>query len=413
MTTYTTRATAERTPRGYVPSRVPDRWATIFVAISFLVLTPPRALNAFRLLHIALPLALLAIHLAYKYFEGVGRVRLPTGLVLFVAWCAVTAFWSVAKFNTLLETLVTSILVLLGAIVGSTCGIRNLVAGVMLAGYLILGLSIVVVVVSPSYGLMPAGYQGGALRGIYGHRNLLAEALTVPTVAALVYDFGGPVRWLKRFGTTAGLVLGLVLTESSTAIATVTAVIVVALLLRWYQQTSASQRVVPILGIAAVVTLAMWFIRTNLAEGFALLGRDDTLTGRTPIWAAVQRLIANATAGGYGWGAAWDASSPVEQQVELEVKFVVPSAHNGYLDLWLQVGLVGLIVYLLFLAAVLVKGVIGLTLGSSTLALWPPLLVLTLLFYSIGESSLMSPVALTTLAATAVVFVSSRAFSAE
>jgi O-antigen ligase len=47
---------------------------------------------------------------------------------------------------------------------------------------------------------------------------------------------------------------------------------------------------------------------------------------------------------GYGFGAFWDALGPGEA-VRAAVGWVTPHAHNGFLDLWLDMGLVGLLTF--------------------------------------------------------------------
>jgi O-antigen ligase len=71
-------------------------------------------------------------------------------------------------------------------------------------------------------------------------------------------------------------------------------------------------------------------------------GRDWTLTGRTLIWQETWELLQRRPLLGYGYGAFWAEDSEVASRVQEGVGWETPSAHNGYLDLLLELGVIGL-----------------------------------------------------------------------
>ena len=374
-----------------------DRTSALFVAVSFLGVSTPQALNFMRIVPVAGVLLLVALHLAGG---TVARVRLVLTPVLLVAWLACTTLWSDGPGMSVVQSISTVLVVLLAAIVGTAIGFRPLVRGIALGGLLVLGLSLVVAVVSPATGLMPDGYQGGALRGLYVHRNLLSEVLTPAYIAALATAFERPRRLLKRLALSGVLLGGILLTRSSTAFAAVLAATAVAVLVFAVQRVPRRYRRLPLLGAAAVVGGGTALVAADPGNVLALLGRDSTLTGRALIWQVVQGLIAERPISGYGWGATWYPSDRIRETVSTLAKFDVPSAHNGYLDAWLQAGAIGLAAFLLLVLVVLVRG-IGLLLRSeSPLARWAPVYVSALLVYNIGEANLDSSLVIFLLTAT-------------
>ena len=64
------------------------------------------------------------------------------------------------------------------------------------------------------------------------------------------------------------------------------------------------------------------------------LGRDATLTGRTEIWRGLLPDVMRKPFLGYGFSGFWSSERIAEHQIG--------EAHNGYLDMWLQLGAVGL-----------------------------------------------------------------------
>lgn len=377
-----------------------QRASILFVGVAYLALSAPQALNFFRLLPVEAVLLMVALHLARGARRSSLSIRVPAIALGLVAWFGLTVFWSDGRGITIVQTAATALALTIAVIVGTFCTFRSLVRGVLLGGLLVLGLSVLVAVASPSTGLMPAGYKGGSLRGIYVHRNILAAVLSVSFAAALAADHGGRhprVRW--AFGVGA-ILAGVLLTQSSTSVATCLAVAGVGAFLWLTRRLPIRWRLLTLLGSVAVVSGLAWLAATNTSVVFKFLQRDDTLTGRTLIWEAVGNLIARQPLGGYGWGATWNPTDRVASYVSAFSKFEVPSAHNGYLDAWVQVGIIGLAGLVLLLLTVLLRGSGALLHTNSRLASFAPLLVTALIVHNISETNIVDSGVLFLLVAT-------------
>jgi O-antigen ligase len=92
--------------------------------------------------------------------------------------------------------------------------------------------------------------------------------------------------------------------------------------------------------LALPVILAAAF---NLDAVFVLFGRDATLTGRTDVWDLIWEEIQNRYWLGYGYQAFWVDPAGPATRVWLQLKWDAPEVHNGYLELWLGLGLIGLL----------------------------------------------------------------------
>jgi O-antigen ligase len=90
-----------------------------------------------------------------------------------------------------------------------------------------------------------------------------------------------------------------------------------------------------------------------------LLGKDATLTGRTKIWAAVIQLIHERPLLGYGYAAAWSDDGPrgVLNRIVKLAGYKPEHSHNGWLEQWLGMGLVGLTAWTLLWLSTLVQSV--------------------------------------------------------
>jgi O-antigen ligase len=76
-----------------------------------------------------------------------------------------------------------------------------------------------------------------------------------------------------------------------------------------------------------------------------LLGKDETLTGRTDIWASLGEAIEERPVLGYGYLAFWGLDSEPRYWLERAVDWNAPSGHNGWLDLAISLGVVGVAIY--------------------------------------------------------------------
>jgi exopolysaccharide production protein ExoQ len=105
-------------------------------------------------------------------------------------------------------------------------------------------------------------------------------------------------------------------------------------------------------GSILTVTLAILMvigITTPLLGGGAvgqyagIVGRDQTLTSRTDIWAQLLPYVKRQPILGTGFGAFWTSQRAADVEVN--------EAHNGYLEVLLQMGAVGLFISCMFLFA--------------------------------------------------------------
>jgi len=97
--------------------------------------------------------------------------------------------------------------------------------------------------------------------------------------------------------------------------------------------------------VATVAYLAFWNAITT--TGATMLGRRPDLTGRSvEIWPLVLKEAAKHPILGSGYGGVWGLDGELSRTLGLE------QAHNGYLDVYLQLGVVGCVLLALFLLEV-------------------------------------------------------------
>lgn len=362
----------------------------IVVALAVVIMVRPRELNFLRLLPFLLPLLLLTLALASRTAAGLKSVQLPFPILVVVAYFVTTTAWSAAPILSVAESLVIFSIAVTACVVGSFASLRDVVGGVLIGCSAVLVSSAALGVALPGYGLVPAGYQGGSLKGIMLDRNSLAFVLVIGLVAALAFEFRGRSPRVIKGVVCALFFFGVLWTTSSTGLILAVVATVLAAELALIRRVPPHRRTWPFaLGIVATSAGAL-IITSRFDELLRLVERDSTLTGRTHVWPVVQNLIADEPWLGQGWGAVWGNES-MRLELARAIGFEVPHAHNGYLDVQLQVGAIGLGLVLLLVALVGVRGVAHYLKSDSSLSSWAPILTVILVFYNRVETSFPAP----------------------
>jgi O-antigen ligase len=140
------------------------------------------------------------------------------------------------------------------------------------------------------------------------------------------------------------------------------------------------------IGVAILATLLAGggLIIATSGEVAEIVGRDATLSGRTALWAVLLRTAQEHPWLGHGFNAFWE-SFPVWLE-----GWVPGQAHNGYLDLFLELGAVGLILFLGSLALALWRALQQFHAMPGPLTLWPLIFVCFLALCNLTESSNMA-----------------------
>ena len=142
-------------------------------------------------------------------------------------------------------------------------------------------------------------------------------------------------------------------------------------------------------GTAALITLVMahslFLFKEDSVFGFFItkFGRDITLTDRTYIWSDVYAATGNPLLG-VGYGGFW-IGRVMNIPWNANMTWVLGQAHSGYVDTYLQTGLIGLALLFLMLFTAVPRLLRSLH-DDFNLACFRLTLLLTILFVNITES---------------------------
>jgi O-antigen ligase len=193
-------------------------------------------------------------------------------------------------------------------------------------------------------------------KGFHNHKNNAGEFYfyALPLFGLALFDRSiGIGRYVALLAALCGAAL-LLLSHSKTAIGllaiTSLCVFAIRLLRRMREYAAVLLPIYFLIATTAVVaTLGAGFINT-----IDFLTGDPTLTGRTQLWNYVLARWQQNPYFGQGFGALWEVGVQTEADLQhAAVNWVMNEAHNGYLDVLAQTGIIGLLLLIVFLLVAL------------------------------------------------------------
>lgn len=316
-----------------------------------------------------------------------------------IALCLVSALWSDFPFLTIRRTATLTISVMFGVYLYQTFGLSRLCR--MFEGVaVVLGvLSVVIFFVMPSIGRDSTIDDYDAVRGVFAQKNMLGEC-SLFGFCCCAYRFTEQ-RKLATFLPSAILLLGCIqLSHSASAlmIALIVLVFVVMSILR-------VRPLIRMIYIYAFVSAVVIVAATMLFQPdviFGAMGRDASLTGRVPLWQVIMTIIAEKPVFGHAYGGFFNADSAGLQYLWLQFPWQPPHSHSGYLDMLVDLGIVGLLAYLWLFASTIFLAFKARSSGTAPLARWVLFFMLINVLMNIDEDTSMAASLFTALMPTAM-----------
>lgn len=300
-------------------------------------------------LQMALPFFCIAIALLCRGSD----ICLPGAITIFPIVCLVSTIWSVDPYDTFKYSSLMFIYVLAIAAVCQVLDIGvfcKIIARVL--AFLVLA-SVVMALAFPKYGTHHlsdgfADVHDGLWRGVFEHKNQLGAAAAVVVFIFLFFSRLISASVGFRVVSIAAAIACLIFAQSAGSWVALGMLVVYYFLIRSVPG-SRNLLVLVVVGASALAFLAFTFFEADL---LAIVGRDATFTGRTDIWHFVLIAVWQKPFLGYGYYAA--TADFMQPLLEGELTRAAVDPHNGYLDLLLGTGIVGLALLLCCVALVIV-----------------------------------------------------------
>lgn len=243
----------------------------------------------------------------------------------------------------------------------------------------------------PSAGL-EKGVHANAWRGPLVHKNLFARLMVICTLPPLIAGLGTQHSRFLKYGLFAicGLaVMAVLLTNSKTALVicfTLLLLVPFYRALRWSDGLAIPFFITLILIGSSVAVLMVGQWDTLLFS----LGKDPTLSGRTYIWEAVMEKILERPWLGYGYQAFW-LEGGESDDVWRALRYKVYQAHNGFYNIGVEIGFIGLALFVISLAFAYYRAIKFVRFNQSSESLWYICLITFFPLYNYTESTIVEP----------------------
>jgi len=357
-----------------------------------------------------IPLMLISLLILIKRkFDWRSAIRENKWLIILVCFMLVSILWSSIPYISFKRWTRELVAILMAFIVLSEASPRRAIEVIFRRmTYILIPFSILLIKYFPIYGRMYNPFTGKETwTGVAQQKNglgILCVIAGFSLIWSLIKRMQGnnPPFWkyqtpaeLFLLALTLYLLRGAESASSNVALAVGMIGYLGFYLMKKKRIRMRSHALATIVTIIIIIGTIAPFTSASFIGSFAgSVGRDSTLTGRTDIWNAILPFVKHRLLLGLGFGGFWTSQTTEAIQVN--------QSHNGYLELILALGFVGLVLFSIFLLSSCRKAQQNLSSDFDWGVIWACNLVMFVI-HNISEASLND---LATFFATMIVFFS-------
>ena len=323
---------------------------------------------------------------------------MPVSLLVFLSWAAVSVVWSEyrgASVAGVAYLLAFTVLALHVALTRDLFQVIRIFGDVL---RVVVGLSLAVEVLAGLLLDMPFGFlsvagllhEGGPISGAVGNRNELGVVAVIAVATFVVEWRTRSVSAVRAIASVAAAVAVLVFTQSVIAagvavVAGVAAMVLVGIR-RLPQERRQSWLFVALAGAGATAGI-LWLMRGAVV---ASLNATGELNARLGLWQQVWSLVPFNWVQGWGWVGQWNVGVFPFAQLSAGAGRPLDSAANTFLDVWFQLGVIGLGLIVVMMGVAFVRGWLLGARKRSVIFMWPAVVMSALVSASLAESVLFT-----------------------
>ncbi len=324
------------------------------------------------------------------YFRLVAGVcqRMPLLFVL-PLYAIASAFWSQDPMMSLRSGIYLMVNTLFAFYLVARFSHRQQMELIVWTGACVVLLNIAFALLWPQFGLDHQLHEG-AWQGLFTQKNVCAESTLFLLTPALALDPRGRYGQILRAVYVFLCLLVIFMTQSRTGWAMTAAYLAFASCLGLLGRFPRKD-LLPLAGLllAAIMGIALVLLG-HVSMILSIASRSDTLSGRAQIWNAVIAAILRRPTGGYGFDAFWSLLHGEASRVFASTGWVVTSAHNGFLNLGLELGIVGFVLVMVTFIRALRDASAAFHPARSAYVDWCIGIVFLTLIYNVDERTLMA-----------------------
>ncbi|MGC2160386.1 MAG: O-antigen ligase family protein [Silvibacterium sp.] len=327
--------------------------------------------------------------IAYLLLRQAGRVtrllRAMQWTLPLAALAVASTLWSQFPLYTMRRSLPFALAGVFGLYLAMRFSVRRQL-GILRVTMVALAVGTVVMALAfPRLGLDASAGHHVDWQGVFTQKNACGRMMVLAT-AVLLADW--KTTW-RRVASAALFALVMFMSGSRSAWLVEGALLALWAALLALERLDRKSRMIAAAGAFGMLPVAAgagYFLFPKLLEW---MGRDATLSGRTLIWKQVWIFILRRPWLGWGYDGFWHGIHGEAFRVVATVHFMVFHAHNGFLELWLELGAAGLMLFVLSYLRAWRRVWTALLAGEVRRVLWMVFVLALIVFYDLDENSLL------------------------
>jgi exopolysaccharide production protein ExoQ len=335
-------------------------------------------------------LLLMALLLSTRFREVAKACRRAKLFLVLPALAFISMIWSQNPSHTVVNAANLALTTLFAIYLFVRYPGRRLIEFLMFAAAIALLLSIFLVVFVPSAGTDPL--QQDAWRGVFGQRNNCAVVCALFLVLGLHYRARSFTEQAMRGIVLLLSAVFIVMSGSRTGWVLTALAVVATYGVRLVARIRSLDRIVFLMAVTIPAVLLIFVVATNFTQLLAVMDKDPTMTQRTVIGAEVLPSIAKRPLQGYGYSSFWAGLNGESMQTVLTTGWMEGQAQDGYLDVLLELGVIGLAPLIwMFVRGFFQAAKAFERRAAGTMVMLATVLLPVILVANVGESSLVTP----------------------
>ncbi|OGL43428.1 MAG: hypothetical protein A2W05_00345 [Candidatus Schekmanbacteria bacterium RBG_16_38_10] len=299
------------------------------------------------------------IILASRKFSWSRAIKENSWLMLLVSYLLVSILWSDIPFISFKRWIREVVAVVMAFIVMTERNPRQALESILRRTvYVLIPFSLVLINYYSAYGRVYGRWSGELMWvGVTQQKNglgrlcLISVFFLVWTLARRLRGHDGFTSKRQTYADVFVLIVALWLLKGppnsypATAFVALSAGLLVFWGLLWIKKSRVimvTSIFIPIIALGIVFGTVTLFVNGSTIGHFtSTLGREESLTGRTDVWAELLPVVMQSPIWGSGFGGFW---TPKTREA-----FRISEGHSGYLDVLIELGFVGLLLFSIFL----------------------------------------------------------------
>jgi exopolysaccharide production protein ExoQ len=310
-------------------------------------------------------------------------------LMILIGLVSFSVFWSADPLITLRRCVALFGTTFLGVYIAMRYSIKEWLGLLAWALGLAAVLSLVFAIGLPSYGI-DHEFHEGAWQGVFIQKNILGRIMVLAAVVFLILLRNSTALKQKGYWLAAFLI-AILLVILSSSVASLLSLILALLILSAAHVCQRSRKWLwfGIISVGLPIFFGATWVLLNIETVLSYFGRDIALSGRIPLWIAALEMAKNKYLIGYGFGAFWTGWGGPCGEVWQAAKWEPTSAHNGFLDIVLHLGVSGLILMISWIFSGFINSIKFIRYSSDSIAVWPFIYLFFMIIVNLPESNLL------------------------